>query len=98
MSSYDDYVRNKSAEGILENPSTAYGDIGTYLRVAAQVRSTQELIAQLKQASEDSKRTTSRIAYLTFALVVMGLAQSVATAWPYLVWWIKSGFPPLFSK
>jgi hypothetical protein len=49
--------------------------------------STERLIVALDKASADSGRMARRIVWLTMCLVIVGAAQAVATAWPYLVWW-----------
>ncbi len=52
---YNSPVRGKSAEQILADPECSYdGPIGYYLRVAAQVRTNQELAEVLAKASDDS--------------------------------------------
>lgn len=86
-------VRGKTAEGVLAHDLTGESNArGEYLRVAAQVRSNQELVESLKQASQDSGLVSRRIVYLTLALVAAGLLQAFATGWPYVVWWWHHSF------
>jgi hypothetical protein len=85
-------VKGKTAEEILAQPRTSASDISTYLRVAAEIRSNQELIAELKQASEDSGKAATKIAFLTWALVFAAILQAVVGAWPYASWWIRTKF------
>lgn len=100
MLHYDEHVHGKSAEEILQTAggTAATGPVdgvaGEYYRLAAQVRSTQELIAALKNASASSDALSKRVlslnrvlVWLTLALVVVGLCGALATAWPYLAWW-----------
>ena len=86
---YETYVKGKTAEQILARPETRSTVYQSYLQVAAQVRSNQELIAELKKASHDSDKTGRKIMWLTFALVATGIIQAVATGWNYLVWFFK---------
>jgi hypothetical protein len=58
---------------------------GDYLRIAAQVRSTQELLQELKKASAANTVFSTRVFWLTVALVLVGILQALAAAWPYLV-------------
>jgi len=54
---YVAHVKGSSAEDILANVSSPVaGPVGEYLRIAAQVRSNQELATALTQASEASGR------------------------------------------
>jgi hypothetical protein len=71
---------------------TYEGPIGYYLRVAAQVRTNQELAAALAKASDDSGQLQRRIVILTVVIAGAAIAQVIATAWPYLVWWIRHGY------
>lgn len=81
-------IKGKTTEEILASNLAGEGNTrGEYLRVAARVRSNQELIASLQKASDDSSYLGKLIVILTCALVAVGLLQAVATAWPYLVWW-----------
>jgi len=94
MGHYEERVKDRSAEQILQTAGggtsgAVVGADGEYLRVAAQVRSTQELIDALKRASSANDIFSTRVFWLTIALVVVGAVQAVATAWPYLVWWLK---------
>jgi hypothetical protein len=90
--SYVSQVKDKTAEQILASSDCSYqGPIGEYLRVAAQVRTNQELAAALAKASEDSGKLQSRIVLLTVVIALAAIVQAVATAWPYLIWWIKHG-------
>jgi len=99
MLHYDE-VQGKSAEEILRTAGgTAAGGpvdgvVGEYYRLAAQVRSTQELIEALKKASASSDALSTRVfrlncvlVWLTLALVFVGLSEALGTAWPYLAWW-----------
>ncbi len=91
---YDEQVEGKSAEQILQTAGGGtggpyQGPEGEYLRIAAQVRSTQELIEELKKGSASNNTLSKRVVRLTFALVVVGVIEALATAWPYLVWWVK---------
>lgn len=96
MSNYKVFVEGKTAEEILASDRawTAGDQVTSYLQVAAQVRSNQELIAELKRASANSDIVSRRIviltgwlAALTGVLALVGLAQVIATAWPYLAYW-----------
>ena len=89
---YTTYVWKKSSEEILSQYSTADSNLAPYLQVSAQIRSNQELIAALKQASVDSGKAAVRIVVLTVALVGAALLQAVATGWDHLVWWVNHGF------
>lgn len=84
---YSTGVKGKTAEQILAQAESGHADLGAYLIAAAQVRSNEELIAALRQASSDSEKTANKIVYLTIALVIGALLQAIATGWPYLVWW-----------
>src|ERR1700735_3260561 len=89
MGHYEERVKGRSAEQILQTAGGGSGGAvvdadGDYLRVAAQVRSTQELIEELKKASASNAVFSKRVLWLTVALVVVGVAQAIATAWPYL--------------
>lgn len=101
MGHYEERVKGKSSEEILQTAGgTAAGGVfpnpeGEYFRMAAQVRSTQELIDALKKASASNDALARRVlglnralVWLTFALVVVGSCGALATAWPYLAsWW-----------
>jgi hypothetical protein len=99
MLHYEERIKGKSSEEILQTAGgTAWnvvqGPEGEYYRLAAQVRSTQELTEALKNASASSDVLSTRVfrlngvlALLTLALVVVGLCGALATAWPYLAWW-----------
>ena len=91
MGHYEERVKGRTAEEILQTAGggdggAVLGADGDYLRVAAQVRSTQELIEELKKASASNKVFSTRLFWLTIALVVVAGVQVLATAWPYLVW------------
>jgi hypothetical protein len=87
---YVNQVKGKTAEQILATPDCNYeGPIGQYLHIAAQVRTNQELAAAWQRASEDSGKLQSRIVILTIVIALAAIAQAVATAWPYMVWWAK---------
>ena len=87
---YTNEVKDKSSEEILANPNCNYdGPIGEFLRTAAQVRSLQELIKQLERASADSSELQCRLFWLTVVIALAGCGQALATAWPYLVPWLK---------
>jgi hypothetical protein len=45
------------------------------------------LTMALNRASEDSSRVANRIVWLTIGLVLVGLLQALAAAWPWLSWW-----------
>lgn len=83
QTTYESFVKGKSAEQILEEGLTANSNLAAYLQVAAQVRSNQELIAELKKASTDSGRIANKVMWLTVALVAVGILQAV------VVWWHK---------
>jgi len=88
MANYFTYVKGKNAEEILASADADYpGPVGEYLRVAAQVRSTQELVASLTTASTDSGKLGTKLLFLTGALILVGILQAIATEWPYLAWW-----------
>jgi len=94
MAHYEERVKGRSAEQILETAGGGSGGAvvgadGDYLRVAAQVRSTQELIEERKKAAASNTVFSKRVFWLTVALVVVGGVQALATAWPYLVWSLK---------
>jgi hypothetical protein len=89
---YEDEVRGKTAEQILSNYHSADSNHSRYLQIAAQVRSNQELINSLKQASADTVETSRKIVCLTFALVAAAILQALATSWGYLSWWVTHGF------
>jgi hypothetical protein len=90
---YVSQVKDKTAEQILATSDCTYeGPIGYYLRVAAQVRTNQELAAALAKASDDSGQLQRRIVILTVVIAGAAIAQVIATAWPYLVWWIRHGY------
>src|SRR5258708_4382292 len=92
-SSYVSEVKDKTAEQILATSNCSYdGPIGYYLRVAAQVRTNQELAAALAKASDDSGKLQWRIVILTLVIAIAAIAQVMATAWPNLVRWVKHGF------
>jgi hypothetical protein len=50
---------------------------------------TKQLTKALEKASTDSGIMARRIVWLTIALVAVGLAQAIATAWPYIDWSLK---------
>jgi hypothetical protein len=52
-------------------------------------QATKQLTEALEKASTDSGIMARRIVWLTIALVAVGLAQAVATAWPYIDWSLK---------
>lgn len=45
------------------------------------------LTRSIQKASDDSGALGRRLMLLTVALVLVGLIQAGATAWPYLAWW-----------
>jgi hypothetical protein len=53
----------------------------------ALVASVNNLTNSINRAADDSGRLASRVAILTLFLVIVGVGQIVATAWPYIVWW-----------
>ena len=89
MGHYEERVKGHSAEDLLLTAGGGAGRVvqgpeGEYLRITAQVRSTQELIEELKKASASNDAFTASIlphGCSRSAAVV----QAVATAWPYLV-------------
>jgi hypothetical protein len=81
-------IKDKTAEEILANHRTSASDMSTYFRVAAEIRSNQELIVALTQASEDSGKAASKIVTLTKVLALAAILQAIAIAWPYISWWI----------
>ena len=90
MGHYEERVKDRSAEQILQTAGGGSGGAwsgadGDYLRVAADVRSTQELIEVLKDASASNSVFSTRVVWLTFALVIVGGVQALTTAWPHLV-------------
>jgi hypothetical protein len=90
---YINEVKDKTAEQILAASHCSYeGPIGYYLRVAARVRTNRELAIALAKASGDSGKLQSRIVMLTLVIAGVAIVQAIATAWPYLVWWIKHDF------
>jgi hypothetical protein len=93
MATYDSYVKGKTAEQILSEQQAALdAPIATYLRLAAAVRSDQELIEALRLASDDSSKLTQKIVRLTWVLVGVGLLQAIAIGWHDLRWWVSHGF------
>ena len=63
-------------------------DTGSISKLTADTGSAiAELTKALKQASDDSERMTTKIVWLTWALVGVGILQATATGWPYLAWW-----------
>ena len=89
---YETLVKNKTAEQILEQYNAADSNQAAYLQAAAQIRSNQELVKALQTASEESGMIAERVVYLTLALVMAAICQTIATAWHYLVWWVSHGF------
>lgn len=89
MSNYESSVKGRTAEQILANDQawTTNHVVSSYLQIAAQVRSNEELIAELKHASADSGRMSQRLVCLTGVLAIVGIAQAIATAWPYMAYW-----------
>lgn len=90
MGQYEERVKHHTAEQILQEAGGGASGavdsaVGEYLRVAAQVRSTQELITELKNASESNSKFSRRVVWLTCFLVITGLLQVAAIALPYLV-------------
>jgi hypothetical protein len=90
--SYEVYVQGKTAEEILAYSHTADSNLSPYLQVAAQIRSNQDLVRALKEASEDSSKIGRRIVSLTVALILAAILQAAANSWGHLVWWITHGF------
>jgi hypothetical protein len=94
MNHYEERVKGRSAEELLLTAGggaggAVQGPEGEYFRIAAQVRSTQELIEELKKASASNNAFSTRVFCLTVVLAVAAVVQAVATAWPYLMWWLK---------
>jgi hypothetical protein len=83
---YFSRVKDRTAEEILATAGCDDdGRLGQYLRVAAQVRSDQELARALAQASDDSGKVARRIIWLTVGLVLVGLLQVAATIFAALI-------------
>lgn len=66
---------------------------------AMQIRSSVEIVDAIRRfdkASADLVAATNRLTRwilgLTVAAVLIGVAGVIATAWPYLVWWVQHGF------
>ncbi len=55
----------------------------------AQARYTESLARALEQSSSDNRRTARRFLWLTLVVALAGICQAVATAWPYLIWWLR---------
>jgi hypothetical protein len=59
-------------------------------------RANEVLAAEIDRRKFQAMRSTiglsNRIAWLTFWLIIVGLLQASATAWPYLVWWVTHDF------
>lgn len=72
---YATYVKGKSAEEILASTYFMNNNM-PYLLVAAQVRTNEALISELKKASDDSGIMARRIGWLTLALVFVGIVQA----------------------
>jgi len=90
---YENYVKGKTAEEILATGAGAItGPIGEFIRVAAAVRTNQQLISALDQASKESGKLGRKVVWLTAALVFVGLLQAIATGWPYLACWLHSAW------
>jgi hypothetical protein len=90
---YINEVKGKTAEEVLALADCASaGPKGDYLRIAAQVRTNQELAGELRTASRDSGKLQLRLIILTVVIAVAGMAQAVATAWPNLASWVNRGF------
>jgi hypothetical protein len=67
---YQRDVKGKSDEEVLiAAGQRLFSNETPYLQMAAQVRSTQSLVAALKKASEDSGAVSARLFWLTLALV-----------------------------
>jgi hypothetical protein len=93
MSNYENTDKEKTADEILSSAGCdVSGALGEYLRVAAQVRTSQELAADLRRASADSGKLQRRVMILTVVLVAASIVQAVATAWAHLAWWWNNGF------
>ena len=97
---YKTFVEGKTAEQILADGMTslplASGSISEYLRVAAQIRSTQDqvsstkdLVTALERASTSSDQFGRKVVILTLIIAFAAVIQAIATAWPYLSWWVK---------
>jgi hypothetical protein len=85
-SAYISRVKDRNAEEILATAGCDDdGRLGQYLRVAAQVRTNQELTKALAQASDDSGKVARRIIWLTVGLVVVALLQAAATIFAALI-------------
>jgi hypothetical protein len=80
---YKEHVEGKTAEQILADAHSADSVRAAYLQIASQVRSQQALVGQLKEASKDSSIMSRRIAWLTAALVLVGVLQAAATVWSH---------------
>lgn len=76
---YEVYVKGKNAEEILAAYNTADSNLASYLQIAAQIRSNQELIGALTSASGDSTRIGNKLIWLTVALVSTGVLQAVVS-------------------
>ena len=87
-----DEVKDKTAEEILANFHAADSNSSSYLQTAARIRSNQELIRALEQASKDSGMVGRRVVWLTAALIFVGILQAIATGWGYLAWWLTHHF------
>lgn len=93
MNHYEEHVKDRSAEKILQTAGggsggPTVGAEGEYLRTAAQVHSSQELIDALEKASASNNAFSKWAVALTVALVVVGVVQALAAlsvALPHLV-------------
>lgn len=85
LENYKKYVEGKSDEEILACGGD-YANEDPYLRIAAQVRSSQTLIGEPRQAAANSSKMSQRVFLLTKVLAAAAVLQVVATAWPSLSW------------
>jgi hypothetical protein len=103
MTPYERWVKGKSGEeivrgagdflqGVLEGPE------GKYVLIAAQIRSTKELVDALDRASADSGQLGTKVMILTGALVGVGVLQAIVMAWPFLTWFAHHHGIHLFSS
>jgi hypothetical protein len=90
-------IKGLSTEAILEKLLREYYSAEQTSAIVAVVQthnaellnlSLRGLSANIAAASNDSSNLGKKILYLTLALVAVGLVQALATAWPYLAWWL----------
>lgn len=87
---YSKWVSGKTSEEILQAPVASQGAGGVhdwtpYVRIAAQVRSNQELVSALRRAAEESSKSEAAsakvarsVAWLTGVIAVAAVLQSAA--------------------